>query len=172
MRRMIRHGGIIEDHWLHVADDDALPEGDVIVTEARWHAERETLLARDGCIGVRIHGDTDLSALAPDLDSLAVIALEFPAFKDGRCLSQARLLRERFGYSGELRAVGDVLRDQLAYMARVGIDAFEVRADRSLEDALRAFEEFSGHYQLNPVGRSPRELRRERAAPARTAAAS
>lgn len=174
MRRMIRHGGIIEDHWRHVVDDDALPpEGDVIVTEARWHAERETLLARrDGRIGVRIHGETDLSALAPDLGALAVIALEFPAFKDGRCLSQARLLRERFGYSGELRAVGDVLRDQLAYMARVGIDAFEVRADRSLEDALQAFEEFSGHYQLNPVGHSPRELRREHAVPARSAAAS
>lgn len=172
MRRMIRHGRIVEDHWLNVADDDALPEGDVIVTEARWHAERRTLLASNGRVGVKIHGETDLSALEPDLDSLALIALEFPAFKDGRCLSQARLLRERFGYTGELRAVGDVLRDQLAYMARVGIDAFEVREDRSLEDALQAFQEFSGHYQLNPVGQSPRELRRRRVAPARTAAAS
>ena len=171
MRRIIRDGAIVEDAWQHADDEQTLPEGDVIVSHARWLAEGETLARHSGRVGVRIDGDTPLDELLPVLDQIPLIALEFPAFKDGRCLSHARLLRARHGYRGELRAVGDVLRDQLAYMARVGINAFEVREDRSLEDAMKAFDEFSGYYQLNPYGSTPRELRRRTLEqPARAAA--
>ncbi len=161
MRKIIRDGVIVDDSWQHVDDDQALPEGDIIISHDRWLTERAALAEHPGRVGVCINGDTALDELVPALDDLPLIALDFPAFKDGRCYSHARLLRSRHGYRGELRAVGDVLRDQLAYMARVGINAFEVREDRSLEDALKAFEEFTGYYQLNPYGLTPRELRRQ-----------
>ncbi|WP_290652904.1 DUF934 domain-containing protein [Aquisalimonas sp.] len=170
MRKIIRDRTIVEDHWQHVADDEPLPDGDIIVSHARWREERAALVQHEGKVGVRINGDISLDTLIGDLDRLPLIALEFPAFKDGRCYSHARVLRERHGYPGELRAVGDVLRDQLAYMARVGINAFEIREDRSIEDALQAFSEFSGHYQLDPRGRIPLELRRRQRQSAAAAA--
>jgi uncharacterized protein (DUF934 family) len=105
------------------------------------------LLERSDPVGVRLPNTADVADLAEDLPVLEVVALEFPKFADGRAYSQARLLRERHGYRGEIRAVGDVLRDQLFFMARSGFDAFELRADRSLEDALAAFDEFSESYQ-------------------------
>jgi len=98
-------------------------------------------------VGVRLPNTANVADLAEDLSRLKVVALEFPKFADGRAHSQARLLRERYGYQGEIRAVGDILRDQLFFMARNGFDAFELRADRSLEDALDAFGEFSESYQ-------------------------
>ena len=167
-RQIIRDGAIVDDAWIHVGDEEALPaRGDVILGHDRWLTEREGLRDYPGRIGVCIRGDTPLDEVIPELDNLALIALEFPAFKDGRCYSHARVLRMRYGFEGELRAVGDVLRDQLAYMARVGINAYELRSDRSMEDALNAFSEFSVHYQLNPFGPTPRELRRRGAVPAR-----
>ena len=163
-RSIIRDRAIVEDQWVHLDDEAPLVDGDVTVSWQRWQAERDTLRARRGDLGVRIEGDTPIEDVAGDLEHFRMIALHFPAFKDGRCLSQARILRQRYGYAGELRAVGDVLRDQLAYMERVGIDAFEVREDRSIEDALNAFTEFSAHYQVNPGHPIVQHLRRERAA--------
>ncbi|MFZ1860513.1 MAG: DUF934 domain-containing protein, partial [Candidatus Competibacter sp.] len=116
------------------------------------------LLARDEPVGVRLPNTADVTELAEDLPKLAVVALEFPKFSDGRAYSQARLLRERFGYRGEIRAVGDVLRDQLFFMARSGFDAFELREDRSLEEALAAFGDFSESYQ--PAADQPQPLYR------------
>lgn len=84
-----------------------------------------------------------------------LIALDFPAFKDGRCYSHARLLRERYDYQGELRAVGDVLRDQLFFMKRCGIDSFQLRSDKDMEDALNAFNDFSVKYQTAADGAPP-----------------
>lgn len=116
------------------------------------------LLERGEPVGVRLPNTTDVADLAEDLPLLAVVALEFPKFADGRAYSQARLLRERHGYRGEIRAVGDVLRDQLLFMARCGFDAFELRPDRSLEDALAAFGEFTESYQ--PAVDQPQPLYR------------
>ena len=100
----------------------------------------------------------DVVEMVADLPRLELVALEFPKFSDGRALSQARLLRERYGYRGEIRAMGDVLRDQLFFMTRCGFDAFEPRPDRSLEDALAAFDEFSASYQ--PAADQPLPLYR------------
>ena len=149
MRRIIHNRQIIEDHWRQVADDAALPpQGAVIVSLTRWRQERQALLARpDKLVGLRLKNDAPVADIAADLPYFAVIALEFPTFKDGRALTQAHLLRERYGYRGELRAVGDVLRDQIFFMQRCGFDTFELRSDQSLEDALEAFGEFTVTYQ-------------------------
>lgn len=147
MRRIIKNRQIIEDHWQHVTDGAELPAGPVIVPLACWKQQRTVLLERGEPVGVRLPNTVNPAELAEDLPKLAVVALEFPKFADGRAYSQARLLRERYGYQGEIRAVGDVLRDQLLFMARSGFDAFELRADRRLDDALAAFGEFSESYQ-------------------------
>lgn len=157
-KQIIRNQAIVEDDWQHLDDDQTLPaSGKVIVGWARWEENRETLKQR-GDLGVRITGDVDAHALAHDHRYFDLIALEFPAFADGRCYSHARLLRERFGYERELRAIGDVLRDQLFYMHRCGINAFEVRDDKDIEDALKAFEDFDVAYQ--PAVNAPRRAYR------------
>ena len=158
MRSVIKNRQIVEDHWQAVADDAALPDGPVIVSLARWQRERAALLARGEPVGVRLPNTANVADLTADLPVLALVALEFPRFADGRAHSQSRLLRERYGYRGELRAVGDVLRDQLFFMARNGFDAFELRADRCLEDALEAFGDFSDSYQ--PAADQPLPLYR------------
>jgi uncharacterized protein (DUF934 family) len=118
-----------------------------VVSLARFRAEREALLEREGRLGVRIPGDADPEELRLDLDALAVIEVELPRFADGRAFSTARLLRERLGFGGELRAVGYILRDQLFYLSRVGFDAFELKPNRDPEEALQAFGEISVTYQ-------------------------
>ncbi|MCC8998000.1 MAG: DUF934 domain-containing protein [Candidatus Contendobacter sp.] len=147
MRRIIKNRQIIEDHWQYITDDAELPAGPVIVSLACWKQQRTVLLERGEPVGVRLPNTVNPIELAADLPKIAVVALEFPKFADGRAYSQARLLRERHGYRGEIRAVGDVLRDQMFFMARSGFDAFELRADRNLEDALESFGEFSESYQ-------------------------
>jgi uncharacterized protein (DUF934 family) len=158
MTRIIKNRQIVEDHWQTIADDAEMPAGPVLVSLARWNREQAALLERGEPLGVRLLNTANIADLVADLPHWQVVALEFPKFADGRAYSQARLLRERYGYQGEIRAVGDVLRDQLWFMARSGFDAFEVRADRSLEDALAAFGEFSESYQ--PAADQPLPLYR------------
>ncbi len=162
MRKIIRDRAVVEDTWLHLDDEQPVPErGDVTVSWQRWQKEAELLRNRDGGrIGVRINGDVPVDHLSDELCRLPLLVLEFPAFKDGRCYSHARLLRCRHRYSGELRATGDVLRDQIGYMERVGINAFEVRQDRDVDDAMRAFDEFSVDYQGMGPGAFPLAARR------------
>ena len=166
MPRIIRGGKIAEDGWVQLADDSPVPaDGDVIVSLKRWTAERDALLARKGRTGVRLVGGDALDTLLPDLPRLPVIALAFPNFKDGRSFSFARLLRERHGYTGQLRAVGDVLRDQILYMRRCGIDTLELRADKSAEDALKAFGELTVAYQAAADEKQPLFRRVHRTGP-------
>jgi len=160
MPSVIKNRRIVEDGWQAVADDAELPAGPVIVSLARWRQERVALLERGEPVGVRLPNTANVADLATDLPALALVALEFPKFADGRAYSQARLLRERYGYAGEIRATGDVLRDQLFFMTRSGFDAFELRADRNLEDALEAFSDFSESYQ--PAADQPLPLYRRR----------
>ncbi len=147
--RIIRQRQIVEDGWQHVADADPLPaSGDVIVSLARWQREREVLCGRSGGrVGVRLPNDRPLSEIAPDLAQISLVAIEFPKYRDGRGMSLARLLRQRHGFHGEIRAVGNVLRDQMAYLERCGFDAFELTPGKSLESALEAFDEISVTYQ-------------------------
>lgn len=148
--RVIKDNSIVEDNWQRIDqidDDQSLPDGDVIVPFSYWQANRETLSNRNSGLGICINGDVETEEVARDLDHFSLIALEFPKFNDGRSYSHARLLRDRYGFKGELRAVGDVLRDQLFFMKRCGIDSFELRKDKDIEDALNAFSEYSVRYQ-------------------------
>jgi uncharacterized protein (DUF934 family) len=145
--QIIRKRAIVEDDFVHVADAADLPEaGKPIVTLARYLKARDELLARYPVLGVRVTTEK-LPSDIPELGRLAVIAIEFPKFTDGRGYTFARQLREHHGYKGELRAVGYVLRDQLFYMERCGFDAFELKPGKPLDSALQAFSEFTATYQ-------------------------
>jgi uncharacterized protein (DUF934 family) len=137
--------------WLAPGEDGLVPDlqdaADLIVPLKLWRLRREDLLDRRGRSGVWLAADDDPAALAGDLDRLALVAVHFPKFSDGRGFSTARLLRERYGFKGELRAVGDVLRDQLLFLARCGFDAFALRADQDVGSALAAFADLSEAYQ-------------------------
>jgi uncharacterized protein (DUF934 family) len=146
--RIIKQRKIVDDAYVHVADNAELPEtGDVIVSLERYRELRAALQSRGTRVGVRLRSDQEAKELADLLPDLALVAVEFPGFKDGRGYTTARLLRERFGFRGELRAVGDVLRDQLFYMERCGFDSYELKAGKDIEGALQAFSEFSVTYQ-------------------------
>jgi len=126
---------------------DVPPTGDVIVPLALWLAHRETLAPRTGRTGVWIDSNEGPEGLADDIARLPLIAVNFPKFNDGRGFSIGRLLRERYAYKGELRAIGDVLRDQLLFLDRCGFDAFALRDDQDVEAALGAFNDFTEAYQ-------------------------
>jgi uncharacterized protein (DUF934 family) len=161
MMALIRHGKLEQDSYQLIEGDDPIPEsGDVIVPLDRWLGEREALKARTSRIGVRLRSDESPETIADDLDSLAVVALEFPQFRDGRAYSYARMLRERFGYEGEVRAVGDVLMEQLHFMLRTGFDAFELESTDPLGQYETAMSDFSIWYQPTGDGRSTALQRR------------
>jgi uncharacterized protein (DUF934 family) len=163
MPQLIKDGAIVADRWtlLREAATGELPAGPVIVPLTQWCAERDALLAR-GEVGVWLAPAADPAILAADVASLPVIAVDFPQCTDGRGYSSARLLREQYGFAGELRAIGDVLRDQLYYLRQCGFNAFAVRADRDLADALRGLRDFSDNYQATAA--TPLPLFRRRAA--------
>jgi len=146
---LIKGKQVIEnDGYRKLADEDALPSsGDVIVGLARLEREADTLVKHDGKVGVRVEPDDDLQRVVALLAKVQLIAINFPKFGDGRGYSKARLLRERFGYMGEIRALGEVLGDQLFYMTRCGFDAFELAAGKDVEAALRCLADFSVTYQ-------------------------
>ena len=145
--RIIKDRAIVEDAWRHLSDEEIPPNGKISVPFARWQVEKEILVNRDGEIGVRLSGIEPLDELTDDLDQLQLIVLEFPKFTDGRCFSYARLLRERYGFNGEIRVSGDFLADQVYYMARVGVNAFEYQGPEPLEQVLSQLELFSVRYQ-------------------------
>jgi uncharacterized protein (DUF934 family) len=144
---------LVEDPFTNVGDEQSIPPGDVIISLSRFQAEGEALLGEGRAVGVRLESDEEVEALAYDLPELAVVALAFPKFGDGRAYSYARLLRERFNFKGEVRAVGDVLREQAGYMVRCGFDAFEPADGSSLEDWQRASQRFRHLYQRSFDGR-------------------
>ncbi|HLX28919.1 MAG TPA: DUF934 domain-containing protein [Casimicrobiaceae bacterium] len=162
MPRLIRNRTIVDDAYalVHEASTFAdLPDGArVIVPLALWRERRGALIAR-GEAGVWLASTDDPAALADDVDRLPVIAIDFPQFSDGRGYSHARLLRQRYGYRNELRAIGDVQRDQLYYLSQCGFDAFLVPDSRDANEALRGFDDFSDGYQAS-VLRTPWFARR------------
>lgn len=130
MRTLIKREGdafvVAEDPFTAVADDELLPQGDVIISLTRFQAEGDRLLSECRKVGVRIEPAEEVEALAYDLPRLAVVALAFPKHRDGRAFSSAVLLRKRLGFTGEVRAVGDVFAEQAGHLVRCGFDAYEV----------------------------------------------
>ena len=146
---------LTEDPFTAVSDDWAIPQGDVIISLTRFQAEGEGLLSEGRKVGVRLESHEEVEALAYDLPRLSVVALVFPKFGDGRAYSYAALLRERFNYRGEIRAVGDVLREQAGFMVRCGFDAFEPADGSTPEDWERAAHRFRHAYQRSTDRRTP-----------------
>ena len=151
---LVKGGKITADPLVHVADDAEIPgEGAILISAARFLGDAEALSLRVGGTGVIWPNNRDLDDLVPYIGRLAAVALVFPSFRDGRAYSQARLLRERHGYKGELRATGQVLRDQFVFMLRAGFDAFEVRKDRDAEAFAATVKSYSVFYQPTGDGR-------------------
>ena len=173
MATIIKNRQLREDNWqllegpLDGRSSAIPPEGDMIVPLALWTGEREALLARKARVGVWLQGSEDPERIVADLPRLPLVAIHFPKQVDGRGYSTARLLRERHGYRGELRAIGDVQRDQLLFLARCGFDAFALKQGADLQAALSAFSEFSETYQASVD--SPLPLFRRRAITAESA---
>ncbi|HET7887917.1 MAG TPA: DUF934 domain-containing protein [Bradyrhizobium sp.] len=151
---LVKNGKVAADIFVRVADDGELPEGgSALVSAARFLENPQGLLSKTDKLGVIWPNNRDLDDLVPFLDRLAVVALVFPSFRDGRAYSQARLLRERYGYEGELRATGQVLRDQFLFMLRAGFDALEAKKANDAEAFARTSERYSVFYQPTGDGR-------------------
>jgi uncharacterized protein (DUF934 family) len=150
MAIIIKDRNVVADPWQRLepgADGGSLPAGDIIVPLALWRSAREALLARPGRIGVWLDSHEDPAAIAEDLRHIQVVAVNFPKMGDGRGFSTARLLRERYGWKGELRAVGDIFRDQLFFLSSCGFDSFALREGEDPQEALAGFSVFSEAYQ-------------------------
>jgi uncharacterized protein (DUF934 family) len=148
---VIKDGRIAADPWITVAEDGTLPEGEaLLVSYEVWERQRDVLRRRNGRVGVRLAAGQSPHLLAGDLERIDLIALDFPTLRDGRAYSAARLLRERHGYTGELRATGQVLRDQFLFMHRCGFDSYEVTDPEVAGQWAEALAEISGAYQ--PAG--------------------
>ena len=145
----------VEDPFTYVADDQDLPQGDVIISLTRFQADGERLLGEGRSVGVTLAAGEEAEALAYDLPRLAVVALAFPKYRDGRQYSNARILRERYGYKGEVRAVGDVLREQAGFMLRCGVDAYEPADGSTPEQWEHVTRRFRHVYQRAADTRIP-----------------
>lgn len=160
-RNIIRDRDVVTDNFTYITDAAQLPaSGDIIVDLPVWKEHRATLLNHTGLIGVQVPGEAEPEDIAEDLPKLAVVAINFPVFRDGRGYSLARILRERFGYTGELRATGDILRDQLFFLQRCGFNAFDTRPDRCIQEALKGLSDFTVTYQADVHEKRPIYQRR------------
>jgi uncharacterized protein (DUF934 family) len=152
--RLVKRGEIVEDRFVRVIDDAPVPEhGPVIVPAARLIADAEDFARREDPTGVIWPNNRRITELAPHLDRLALVALVFPSFRDGRAYSQARQLRETCGFRGELRATGQVLRDQFVFLLRAGFDAFEVSKDADASAFAEVLRRYTVFYQPTGDGR-------------------
>lgn len=155
-RKLIIDNAIAEDSFTFVDSIEALPKnGDVLVDISVWDELKPKLEKHNGKIGLKVPGEAEPEQLQHDIANLDMIAIDFPAFKDGRGYSLARLLRERYKFAGELRATGDILRDQLFYLKRCGFNSFATREDRCIEEALTGLNDFSVTYQADVNEKKP-----------------
>jgi len=160
---LVKQGHVVDDRYVRVLDDAPIPEGvPVIVTAERFLADAAELAARDAPVGVVWPNNRKVAELEPWLHQLALIALVFPKFRDGRAYSQARLLRERYGFQGELRATGEILRDQFLFLIRAGFDSLEVTKAADADAFADAVSTFSVFYQPSTDGRLAVRRRRLR----------
>jgi uncharacterized protein (DUF934 family) len=161
---LITGDALVTDTFTNVADDAPMPDsGGAIVSLTRFQKEREALLARNAAIGVELKAGENPEILGDDVHRLSVVALDFPTFRDGRAFSWARILRTRLGYTGQVRAVGKFIYDQINYQHRVGFDAWVVPEGFTLEQFHRALSEMTYVYQPSTDGRKTiRDLRNER----------
>ncbi len=166
MPKLISKDAVMDNPWTVMTTStgpeilQSVPGKNFIVPLQFWKLYQEELSNYDGAIAVWIDSNEQPGQIADDLHSLPLIALNFPAFSDGRSYTNARELRQKYGYKGEIRAVGDVLRDQLYYMGQCGFDTFEIRHDQDAELCLDAFKDFKTGYQSTIAEPTPLFRRR------------
>lgn len=149
MPNIIKDGAIVADDYQLVTEAGALPDAPVLVTLDVWQQQREAVLAHAHKKGIMLKPDQHPEQVVADVKALDLIALDFPAFADGRGYSYAVLLRQRYGFTGELRATGDVFKDNLFYLKRCGFNSFAIRADKDIQVALQGLTDFSESYQAS-----------------------
>lgn len=152
MQKIIKDAQVIEDNWQLINTEeltlDHIPSAqNIIVPLLFWQENKTALKSRQGAVGVWLTVEEQVERLADDLTLLPLIALDFPAFTDGRHYSSARILRDRYKYQGEIRAIGEVLKDQLFAMQRCGFNAFAIKQDKDIEIALQGLQDFTEYYQ-------------------------
>ena len=145
--QIIKDQQIVNDGWTHVADDDPVYSGNITVSPQRWQTNRQQLLNHTGELGLRLSTEDRLEDIASDLSHFSLMELNFKVFADGRCFSQAWLLRNRFHFEGEIRVTGQFMRDQIYYLQRVGVNSFKLENNTDLTGMLSTLKDFSVHYQ-------------------------
>jgi len=161
MPQVLRDNQVIQDNWIAVDESlTNLPSGDILLSYDQWQQFSDQLADHDGQIGVWIEGNTDIEAIVEPLLELPLIAINFPKFADGRGFSIARLLRGRYKYQGELRAIGGFIRDQLYLLKRCGFDAFKFIDNTELSEAAKSLKDFSETYQVSADEENPLFRRR------------
>ena len=149
MPQYLKDGAVVDNSWQLVsADSKILPQGDILVPVSQWQEQQDRLANHLGAVGVWIDSHEEIEAFAESIIGLPVIAINFPKFADGRGFSIARLLRERYGYRGEIRAVGQIIRDQLFLMQRCGFNGFVLTTGIDLAEASKSLHDFSDAYQV------------------------
>ncbi len=147
--QIIKDKQIVEDNWTHVADDESIQDGNITVSLERWHKDKEQLVNHNGKLGIRLSSTDAVENIADDLKRFQLIELDFPVFTDGRAFTQARLLRGRYHFNGEIRAIGSYMLDQIFYLSRVGVNAFKLENPDELPVALTTLDDFTVKYQAS-----------------------
>lgn len=151
---LIKNSQLAADTYQRLADEDALPDGDILVSAVRFLAAPQDFDKHVGRVGIIWPNNKRIEELAPHVVRLALIALVFPKFRDGRAYSQARILREQFGFKGELRATGEILRDQFLFFIRSGFDSLEVKKEADAQAFADVLKRYSVFYQPAADGRA------------------
>jgi uncharacterized protein (DUF934 family) len=161
MPQVLKNNCVAEDNWTVLAEDaDRLPKGDLLLSYSQWQTFADQIDSHDGDIGVIIEGNSEIEEIIEPLLDLPVIAINFPKFADGRGFSTARLIRERYNYSGEIRAVGGFIRDQLYLLSRCGFNAFKFDDANDLTASAKSLQDFSETYQVSADEENPLFRRR------------
>lgn len=151
MSKLIKDGALAKDEWIMVHDAESVasvfPSGKIILPLSVWRTHKDELLSRKDQIGVWLASDEFAELIGAEAEELPIIALNFPTFMDGRSFSTARLLRERYNFTGELRAIGHIIRDQLFYLKRCGFNSYSFSDETDVHAALESLNDFTETYQ-------------------------
>ena len=161
MPQILKDTQVVSDNWILLDENaESLPNGDLLLSFEQWQNFAEQLSNHSGSIGVWLEGHAEIEQIIEPLLNLPLIAINFPKFADGRGFSAARLIRERYNYSGELRAIGGFIRDQLYLLKRCGFNAFQFSDENELSDAAESLKDFSENYQVSVDQENPLFRRR------------
>jgi uncharacterized protein (DUF934 family) len=161
MPQILKDTQVVSDNWILLDENaDSIPNGDILLSFEQWQNFAEQLSNHSGSIGVWLEGHAEIEQIIEPLLNLPLIAINFPKFADGRGFSAARLIRERYNYSGELRAIGGFIRDQLYLLKRCGFNAFQFSDENELSDTAESLKDFSENYQVSVDQENPLFRRR------------